>query len=324
MDITPYIRELLFSHDCVIVPGFGGFIGNYAPARIDNASSTFYPPVKQISFNRNLNSNDGLLAGRISGHSAITFNEAVSRIEEFVGRVKKRIENGEKVVFDNIGTFTANHEGSIQFEPDRTVNYLPGSYGLESFQFSALEGYDVRKQITRHIDKDPERGRATRIFLWKAAIIVPLIALATIIPLKTNLLRPKIETSTLNPLIKTESVTVNDIEPESNLKVQVTPEAATPPTSDEAGPVTPAPSGNISDIKVQEGHFYLITGSFKLRVNADQQASLLKEEGFDPEVITAANGFFRVSALRCNDLSTAIEKKDSLIKKFPGTWVRKM
>ena len=324
MDITPYIRELLFSHDCVIIPGFGGFVGNYAPARIDNASSTFYPPVKQISFNRNLKSNDGLLAGRLSGHSAIPFNEAVSRIEEFIVQVKKRIESGEKVLFDNIGTFTVNHEGSIQFEPDRTVNYLPGSFGLESFQFPALEGYDVRKQITRHIDKDPDRGHATRIFLWRAAIIVPLIALATIIPLKTNLLRPKIETTTLNPLVKTESVTVSDFEPESNPTVQGTTEAVTNPSSDEPGPVTPATSGNISTNKVQEGHFYLITGSFKLRVNADQQASLLRDEGFDPEIITAANGFFRVSALRCNDLSAAIEKKDSLIKKFPGTWVRKM
>jgi hypothetical protein len=204
------------------------------------------------------------------------------------------------------------------------VNYLPGSYGLESFQFSALEGYDVRKQITRHIDKDPERGHATRIFLWRAAIIVPLIALATIIPLKTHLLRPKIEATTLNPLIKTESVNVNESEPESNLTVQVPAEEVTQPTSDESGPVTPAPSGNISAHQGHEGHFYLITGSFKLRVNAYQQATLLKEEGFDPEVITAANGFFRVSALRCNDLTTAIEKKDSLNKKFPGAWVRKM
>ncbi len=69
MDITAFIRELLFGHDCVIVPGFGGFIGNYTPARIDKSTSTFYPPVKQISFNRNLNHNDGLLVGRISDHA---------------------------------------------------------------------------------------------------------------------------------------------------------------------------------------------------------------------------------------------------------------
>ncbi len=66
MDVTAFIRELLFGHDCVIVPGFGGFIGNYTPARIDKRTGTFYPPVKQISFNRNLNHNDGLLVGKIS------------------------------------------------------------------------------------------------------------------------------------------------------------------------------------------------------------------------------------------------------------------
>ena len=76
VDITAFIRELLFGHDCVIVPGFGGFIGNYTPARIDKKTGTFYPPVKQISFNRNLNHNDGLLVGRISGSSGINYGDA--------------------------------------------------------------------------------------------------------------------------------------------------------------------------------------------------------------------------------------------------------
>jgi len=59
--------------DC---PGFGGFIGNYTPARIDKSTGTFYPPVKQISFNRNLNHNDGLLIGRISMSSKINYGDA--------------------------------------------------------------------------------------------------------------------------------------------------------------------------------------------------------------------------------------------------------
>ncbi|MDP3003404.1 MAG: hypothetical protein Q8N38_09780, partial [Bacteroidales bacterium] len=41
VDITAFIRELLFGHDCVIVPGFGGFIGNYTPAHIDKSTGTF-------------------------------------------------------------------------------------------------------------------------------------------------------------------------------------------------------------------------------------------------------------------------------------------
>ena len=106
MDITAFIRELLFGHDCVIVPGFGGFIGNYTPARIDKSSGTFYPPVKQISFNRNLNHNDGLLVGRISGSADINYGDARNMVEEFVAEIRRKLEKGEKVVFDNIGSFT--------------------------------------------------------------------------------------------------------------------------------------------------------------------------------------------------------------------------
>ncbi|HBE42925.1 MAG TPA: hypothetical protein DDW27_17330 [Bacteroidales bacterium] len=323
MDITPFIRELLFSHDCVIVPGFGGFIGNYASSRIDKTTSTFYPPVKQISFNRNLKSNDGLLAGRISERMLINFNEAVNLIEEFVSAVRERIEEDEKVIFDNIGVFSNNNEGSIQFEPDRNVNYYPGSFGLESFQFSPAEGYDVRKRITRHIERDTERGYSTRVFLWRAAIIVPLVALATIVPLKTNLLRPRFETTTFNPLIKTEPEIGSNSKPESILVVPVKEEELPPAGSKSSEQIVSDLPGDNSGVPSEEGRFLLITGSFRLRENADQQAGILKEAGFNPEIITAANGFFRVSAMRCIDLSAAIEKKNDLEKRFPGTWVRK-
>ncbi len=324
MDITPFIRELLFSHDCVIVPGFGGFIGNYVSARMDKATSVFYPPVKQISFNRNLRNNDGLLAGRISAHSGMSFNDAVNLIEEFISGVRKRIEKGEKVLFNNIGIFSVNHEGSIQFEPDRTANYNPGSFGLESFQFSRAEAYDVRKRITKHIDRDTERSHDTRTFLWRAAIIVPLVALATLIPLKTSIFKPRLETTTLTPIIKTEAEKVSypDIKVDSAFTVETSGSGKviseeSPQGAQDISPIS-------SSVKLEESGYYLITGSFRLRENAYQQAELLEEEGFSPEVVMATNGFFRVSAMRCNNLSAAIEKKDSLIKRFPGTWVRKI
>src|SRR5512137_1108287 len=120
MDIIAFIRELLFGHDCVIIPGFGGFIGNYTPARIDKKSGTFFPPVKQISFNRNLNHNDGLLIGKISGASEMNYGDARNLVEEFVNDIRRRLDKGEKVVFDHIGSFSNNQENNIQFEPDRS------------------------------------------------------------------------------------------------------------------------------------------------------------------------------------------------------------
>ena len=80
MDIAAFIRELLFGNDCVIIPGFGGFIGNYSQAHIDNNTGTFYPPVRQISYNRNLSHNDGLLVGMISGSSNISYGDAINLV----------------------------------------------------------------------------------------------------------------------------------------------------------------------------------------------------------------------------------------------------
>ena len=63
--------------------------------------------------------------------------------------------------------------------------------------------------------------------------------------------------------------------------------------------------------------YCLITGSFKSEENAVSQVNMLKEEGFTPEIVAAPNGFYRVCAMMCSDLNTALSKKDSISKKFP-------
>ena len=312
MDITAFIRELLFSHDCVIVPGFGGFIGNYNPARIDKSTSTFYPPVKQISFNRNLSHNDGLLVGRISESAKVNYGDARNLVEEYVASLKKKLEKGEKIVFDNIGSFINNQEGNIQFEPDTSVNYHLDSFGLESFHFQPLEGYDVRTRITRHIDKDPAKRSSTRKILWRAAVIVPLLAIIVAVPFTTNIFKSRVETTSLNPLASAEF--------ESNKSAvdeKVTAEKVLPETVP-VGPAIIIPAVSSTD------SYCIITGSFRSRENAETQAEMLKKEGLAPEIINAPNGFFRVSAMRCTEMNNALGKKDSIGKKFPGSWVKKI
>jgi nucleoid DNA-binding protein len=312
MDITAFIRELLFSHDCVIVPGFGGFIGNYNPARIDKGTSTFFPPVKQISFNRNLNHNDGLLIGRISESAKINYGDARSLVEEYVTSVRKKLEKGEKVVFDNIGSFINNQEGNIQFEPDTRVNYHLDSFGLESFNFQPLEGYDVRTRITSHIDKDPSKRTSMRKILWRAAVIIPLLAVIIAVPVKMNFFKSKVETTSLNPLASAE------FENNKSAVDEKIPAAKELPETVSQNPEVVIPAINSSE------SYYIITGSFRLRENAETQVEMLKKEGFTPEIINAPNGFFRVSAMKCSEMNNAMGKKDSIGKKFPGSWVKKI
>ena len=324
MDITAFIRELLFGHDCVIIPGFGGFIGNYTPARINKSTGTFYPPVKQISFNRNLNHNDGLLIGRVSLSGKINYGDARSLVEDFVTGVRKRLEKGEKVVFDNIGSFLNNNEGNLQFEPDQSVNYHLDSYGLEPFHCLPLEGYDVRKRIIRHLDKDPLRQPSIRKIVLRAAVIVPLLALIVAVSLKTNLFSSKAETLNLNPLVTAEFENNKKAVDEGNVidssLIKEGSGISKKEVSDTSVPATVVPEV-IKPVVAESNGYFVITGSFKSKENADTQVNMLKEEGFSPEIVTTGNGFYRVCAMMCNDVSTAVSKKDSISKKFPGTWI---
>ena len=328
MDVTAFIRELLFGHDCVIVPGFGGFIGNYLPARIDKNAGTFYPPLKQISFNRNLNHNDGLLVGKISLSAKINYGDARVLVEEFVAGLRKKLEKGERVVFDNIGSFINNNEGNVQFEPDLKVNYHLDSYGLEPFQCLTLEGYDVRKRINRHVDRDPIKLASRRKILWRSAAIIPLLALIVAVSLKTDFFAGKVENSTMNPLVSAEfennkkavdeGATIESAKIKENINAIESPELK--------NNTSPIPVKNnapevVNPVASEQRGYFVITGSFKSRENADSQVNILKEEGFSPEIVTADNGFYRVCAVMCNDLNTAVNKKDSISKKFPGVWI---
>jgi len=319
VDITAFIRELLFGHDCVIVPGFGGFIGNYTPARIDKKTGTFHPPVKLISFNRNLNHNDGLLVGKISGSSGINYGDARNLVEEFVSDTRRKLEKGEKVVFDHIGSFINNQEGNIQFEPDRSSNYHLDSYGLESFQLLPLEGYNVRTRVTRTLQKDPERQVSIRKILWRAAVIIPLLSVLVIVPLKTDLFKSRVESTNLNPLVSAE-FEQNKMAVDAGAKIEQTKDTAGFITSvAEEQPKAESPEPPVAPVNV----YFLITGSFKSEENAVSQINLLKEEGFTPEIVVAPNGFFRVCAIACSDMNSAVQKKDSITGKFPGAWISK-
>jgi len=323
LDITAFIRELLFGHDCVIVPGFGGFIGNYTPARIDKTTSTFHPPVKQISFNRNLNHNDGLLVGRISGSAKINYGDARNLVEEFAENLRVRLSKGEKVVFEHIGSFVNNHEGNVQFEPDRDANYHLNSYGLTSFQLMPLEGYDVKKRILKYGDKEPVRQTSLRKILWRAAVIIPLIGVLVAVPLTTDIFKSKVQTTNLNPLASMEFENNKEAVDKSKTSeagllvipaVKLSDTVAAQPVMEEKTVVTNEP----------DELFCLIAGSFKSEANAEGLMRKLSEEGYQPELLKGPNGFFRVSAMKCSDLNEAIRKKDSIGYKYPGSWVTRV
>ena len=51
MYLGEFISDLLYRHDCVVVPNFGAFIAQKTTAKINYERNEFYPPKKNITFN---------------------------------------------------------------------------------------------------------------------------------------------------------------------------------------------------------------------------------------------------------------------------------
>jgi hypothetical protein len=130
MIVEKYIRSLLYEHDCVVIPDFGGFIAHYTSASVHPIRHTFVPPSKEIAFNEMLKLNDGMLISYIASGEGINREEAAKKVRDFAESVRDDIRRHQKYVFEEIGTLTLNFEHKLQFEPFKHINYLGESFGL--------------------------------------------------------------------------------------------------------------------------------------------------------------------------------------------------
>lgn len=133
--IEKNITELLYRHNCVIIPGFGAFVGNYAEAKIDERRGLIYPPSKDIIFNKNIVRNDGLLINKIQEDGNVSESEAKAEIDRFIEKTKSILNEKGRLELPQLGILFYDQEKNIQFEQDRFSNLLLSSFGLGSVKF---------------------------------------------------------------------------------------------------------------------------------------------------------------------------------------------
>ena len=180
MTTANYISDLLYRYECVIVPNFGGFVTNEISAKVNHFTHTFYPPSKQLTFNSNLQNNDGLLANYIAVAKNISYSEALESIEKEVVEWKLLL-NVEALDLENIGLLKLNKEQKIIFEPTNSINYLPASFGLDSYVSPAIKRF-VFKEKVKQLEtlSTEETKRKTPVFIKYAATAAILFALGTV------------------------------------------------------------------------------------------------------------------------------------------------
>ncbi len=302
MNLDKYISELLFSHDCVIIPGFGGFVANYAPAKIHPTQHTLSAPSKKIAFNKKLQNNDGLLAAYICKEENVSYADANKTIESHVEMFNAILKDGKQLTIKNVGQLFFDIEKNLQFKADNSLNYLLDSFGLISIQSPAIKRDNIHTRIEKQFQDRPaiQAPAPIKRFPWKVLIPVPFIALAiwgsfysdtlSSLSFHYNSFNPFAATRIEVPVVvKTQPaekvVTIAPAPLVAEETVSNTGEttiAETPAVSNsETGAEQQKPVMEAVNNTVSDNAYFIVAGCFKEEANADKMLESLKAKGFN-------------------------------------------
>ncbi|WP_299213096.1 SPOR domain-containing protein [uncultured Aquimarina sp.] len=294
-----YISELLYRYECVILPGFGAFLTKRQPAMIQESTHAFFPPQKLISFNSQLQNNDGLLANYMASAENISYTDAVAKIQRYVLSLNNKMAVGQRVELGGIGSFFTSVEDTLQFEPSQDTNYLTEAFGLNSFISPSIVREEektapkvVMAQVTREAYKEevqaieettpiaftPERRRE-RPYIKYAAAAAILVGVVGFIGL--DQFNKQVD-------LENDRISVNAEKEIENRIQEATFEIA-----------SPLPAINLNIIKAEEassensnpitvntaGKYHVVAGAYRIKANANKKVLKLKTKGFDARLI---------------------------------------
>ena len=256
MQLSIYISDLLFEHDCVTIPGFGSFLGNYKPAQYNLIEEKFTPPSKQLSFNSQIRENDGLLAKYISKKLNITYDDAVKKIHQKVISWSIQIKS-ETIVLKNLGEIFLSNEEKIVFSPDNSVNHLKDSFGLSPIFARQIKDERVLKISTLN-------SSSPLPTFYKKAAIWALLIIA---------LGSAIYTNQKNIFIDKQIAFEEEFRKKTVEKAQKA-----------VFNLGKLPTLTIN-VKMKQKQYFIIAGAFRISQNAENLTAILKRKGYDASIL---------------------------------------
>lgn len=310
MEITPYLSLLLFQHDCVIVPGLGGFIASYKKTEFNGQGTYINPARKTIAFNQNLNNNDGLLAHHIAQKASVGFNTALDKINAWVSGLHSKLQQGETITIEGIGTLKLNEEKRIVFSPNADANFLPETYGLGKLSLGTTVAKPIpatsqsvkseepapSKAIVSEKNKQtqpaptippPRQKRKTSVLRKIFVAFIILIVISALAILQDFFYHAKISTGSIIPLNgKNTSRSSYDTETGQSQTAEV--QKANPlhaESSEKNTDAQPRVDTITPKTSKTDSVYYIIAGAFKSESNAQGLVNALEQKGYEPKII---------------------------------------
>lgn len=339
--IVSHIEQLLLLHDCVIVPGMGGFVMQLVPASCLRESHYFRPMGREVAFNATLRHDDGLLVEAYRRAYALDFTAARRRVGEDVTALQATLERERRVPLGRLGAFALGEEGQLLFEAAPGEQPALDAYGLEAFYFPALslEGKadtpaaaprpPVRQEIRRERlpQRSPQRPATPVRLLRIAGALAAAIALFFLISTPVKEVSPAAYTASFVPSTRVHlsqetpatgehpagSVAATPVRPKQDTAVRPAEKAVRPTVKAVPQPkretvaavAAPREPATPQAVKRTGKRYHLIIASFPTEAQADRYL-----KGVDRKVCRAADkvvsgGKYRVYAAAYDERAAA-------------------
>ncbi len=297
------IANLLFEHDCVVIPLFGGLLANNVGAEIHPITNALKPPHKKIAFNEGLVLNDGLLQNFLVVNEGVKHEEALTMLTDYVTAVNKEIRENEVYHLVGAGSFIRNEENKIQFQPSDEVNFLDESFGLSELYYKPIQrepnetmeqtrptqNTQVRRPSAQNVKKTKkvkeEKEKSNKVFVIIPAVLVMLglsiflftkkgngyMQQAGLLPDTTETVGTSASETTTAIVAGAESALENGTEKAIN-SLSETTEGVSEEFGDVSEEITDGVANDVAS--ASNTQFYIIAGVFSTEENARNYTTL--------------------------------------------------
>lgn len=310
-ELARHIESLVLRHNCVIVPGLGGFVTQYVPARFVEGENIFLPPCRTVGFNPRLTINDGLVVQSYMQAYDTSFPEAARIVDEDVRQLREAILREGGCDIKGIGRLSLNEAGDYDFEPCEAGVLSPDLYALDSCpavpvaeskgrdgEETAARTKSRRTPLVRRTEKNYTLSLNRELVNYAAAIVAAVVCYflwatpATIAPAEEGVnsasvlpqraakpaqpVSPKIQSAATKP-------EVADLESNSAKATTATDaqelSSTSKATEDKAAPA--APTATEGKAESSKPGFAIVLASAITKRNAESYSAELQSDGVD-------------------------------------------
>lgn len=294
--LSKYISDLLFLHNCVIVPELGGFVAEFRSAVIDDQREMIYPPSKSLAFNNALRRNDGLLVNYIAHKRELTYEAAATWLSEEVKHIKHTLLTDGLVIVNGLGALYLDENQHFQFRADVEQNLLADAYGLTPVNLPIDLSIRTSKSLKTVPINQNQGIMSKKNMVRVAAVLGPILIIGAVLTLGTDFFKQE---------QKNQTAAIGISQPEEK--------ETTKDSADINEIATQKEQALYYSEKEESFEYHIIAGSYNKRKNAQLLADDLIKEGHNATVVEA-DGKFRVSMQQFSDRYEALQKLDFLRK----------